>query len=85
MIGKGDHCLPQEVFSHPQTPNINPYSTYKMARLCILYILLDAQFNQAGVNTEGDMDRNMRHLLADTKYRVKTFRYYYRVIANQKS
>ena len=33
-------------------PNINPYSsTYKMALLCVLYILLDAQFILAGANT----------------------------------
>ena len=45
------HCLPQRVSRSPQTPNINPYSTYKMALLSVLYILADAQFILAGANT----------------------------------
>ena len=32
-------------------PNINPYSTYKMALLSVLYILADAQFILVGANT----------------------------------
>ena len=39
------------VLKSPQTPNTNPYSTYKMAPLCVLYILLDDQFILAGANT----------------------------------
>ena len=39
------------MFRCPQTPNINPYSTYKMALLCVLYILQDAQFISAGANS----------------------------------
>ena len=45
-------CLLQRVSrsDSPQTPNINPYySTYKMALLCVSYILLDAQFSSASV------------------------------------
>ena len=51
-----DHCLPQGVFRCPQTPNINPYSTYKMALLCVLYILQDAQFISAGANSALDKE-----------------------------
>ena len=29
---------PQRVFRSSQTPNINPFSTYKMALLCVLYV-----------------------------------------------
>ena len=50
-----DHCLPQGVFRCPQTPNINPYSTYKMALLCVLYILQDAQFLSAEANSGFDV------------------------------
>ena len=32
-------------------PNINPYSTYEMVLLSVLYILLDVQFISAGANT----------------------------------
>ena len=32
--------------------HIYSYSTYKMALLCVLYILLDAQFISAGANTD---------------------------------
>ena len=46
-----EHCLPQRVFRSPQTPNIIPYSTFKMALLCVLYILQDAQFISAGANS----------------------------------
>ena len=46
------HCLPQRVFRSPQAPNINPYSTYKKALLCVLYILPDAQFISAGANID---------------------------------
>ena len=42
----------QRVF---RTPNINPYSTYKMALLCVLCIFLDAQFISAGANTVHDL------------------------------
>ena len=46
-----EQCLPQRVFRSPQMPIINPYySTYKMALLCVLYILQDAQFISAGAN-----------------------------------
>ena len=45
------HCLLQRVFMSPQTPNISPYSTYEMALLNILCILVDAQFISAGANT----------------------------------
>ena len=44
-------CLPQRVSRSPQTPNINQYSTYKMALLSVLYIIEDAQFILAGANT----------------------------------
>ena len=45
------HHTLQRVFVSPQMPNINPYSTYKMALLCVLYILQDTQFILAGANT----------------------------------
>ena len=41
----------QRVSTRPQMPNINPYSTYKMALLSVLYILVDAYFILAGANT----------------------------------
>ena len=34
-----EHSLPQRVFRSPQMPNINTYSAYKMALLCVLYII----------------------------------------------
>ena len=34
LIYGSNTVLPQWVFMSPQTPNINPYSTYKMALLC---------------------------------------------------
>ena len=45
------YCLPQRVSRSPPTSNIIPYSTYKMALLSVLYILVDAQFILAGANT----------------------------------
>ena len=45
------HGSLQRVFKSPQTPNINTYSLYNMALLCVLYIILNAQFISAGANT----------------------------------
>ena len=39
-------------------PNINPYSTYKMALLCVLCILQDAQFISAGANSGHNASKN---------------------------
>ena len=45
------HCLLQRVSRCPQTPRILPYSAYKIAVLCVLYIYLDAQLILPGANT----------------------------------
>ena len=45
------HRVLQRVFRSPRTPNINPHSKYKLALLCVLYILVGNQFISVRANT----------------------------------
>ena len=67
------HCLPQKVFKSPQTPITNPYNTYKMAPLCVLYTLLDTQFILAGANTADRYIYNVLYSIHDNNNIIQIY------------
>ena len=83
-------CLLQWVFRSPQTPNINTYSTYKMALLCVLYILLDVKFISAGANSDYVVSIILCEVLRMTNLirimvAIFTIMSYFRVMKNAKA